>query len=203
MMETGKEKEERARDENANISAEQESASLSDKSFSRRKFLMLSGGIAAAAMFPGIALGGGRSRAAAAVLPNSPRFSLSGSGGEMFRDVSLGSATVMQSFGFDSVNNAIYTVQITYGSPSSSGDLTVTKLSMTGTILGQMALKGFGHGVSIGVEPSGTSAYLWTETDGVVDGADNWGSRICRFPFANGTTMYNTNPYGHSLDESE
>ncbi|GGD59535.1 phage baseplate protein [Paenibacillus nasutitermitis] len=189
MTKLGKEREDQDGNRGAASAKAPLTSRLTEKTFSRRKFLQLSGGIAVLAMLPTFTLGGGK---AAAAIPASPRFSLSGSGGELFREIALGSVTVLQSFGFDSVNNALYTVQITYGSPASSGDLTVTKLSLTGTILGQMQLKAFGHGVSIGVEPSGTSAYLWTETDGISDGTNSWGTKICRFPFVNGTTLFNT-----------
>jgi hypothetical protein len=156
---------------------------------SRRRFLQLCGGVTAAAMLPAWVFGSGRAWAS---IPSSRRFELSGSGGQLFREIALYNVSVMQSFGFDNINGAIYTVQVTYGSPGTSGDLTVTKLSLTGSILGHMFLKGFGHGVSIGVEPSGSSVYLWTETDGVSDGTNSWGSKICRFLFSNGATLYNT-----------
>lgn len=79
------------------------------------------------------------------------------------------------------------------------GDLCVTRLDWTGAIIGRMYLKGFGHGVSVAAEPSGNSAYLWTETDSVeaanpsypTDPSKNvgWGSRLCRFKFANGAVL--------------
>ncbi|GAA3404719.1 twin-arginine translocation signal domain-containing protein [Paenibacillus hodogayensis] len=178
--------------ESATKPKQTEMAPIGGKSFSRRKFLQLSGGVTAAALLPALAFGSEKASACSCPIPTSPRFSLSGSGGELFREVPLGSVTVLQSFGFDSGNSALYTIQLTYGSPATAGDLTVTKLGLSGSIQGQMQLKGFGHGVSIGVEPSGSSAYLWTETDGVSDGTNSWGTKICRFPFANGTTLYNT-----------
>ncbi|GAA4231482.1 hypothetical protein FHR32_003485 [Streptosporangium album] len=98
--------------------------------------------------------------------------------------------TVLQSFAFDNVHGHMYTVQVKNGAGSpAAGDLCVTKLSLTGTILGHMYLMGFGHGVQIGVEPSGSSAYLWTETDGVSDGVNAWGRKLARFPFVNGQTL--------------
>jgi len=41
-------------------------------------------------------------------------------------------------------------------------------------------LKGFGHGVQIGVESAGTTAYIWTETDSVKEGSSGWGTQIAR-----------------------
>ena len=64
---------------------------------------------------------------------------------------------------------------------STNGDLCITRLGWGGTIIGGMYLKGFGHGVSIGVEPADTSACLWTETDSVPDGSDtDFGTKIAR-----------------------
>src|SRR5262249_38245779 len=51
--------------------------------------------------------------------------------------------------------------------------------------LGHMFLNGFGHGVSIGVEPVGSTSYLWTE----VDSTNARGTQLARFPFAGGTTV--------------
>jgi hypothetical protein len=93
----------------------------------------------------------------------------------------------MQSFGFDNANGYIFTLQLTYG--GGDGDLTLTKLSLSGANLGYMLLTGFGHGVSMGVEPVGTSTYLWTEVDSVGSGANARGVRIGRFEFVDGATL--------------
>lgn len=132
-----------------------------------------------------------------ASVPTTQRFNLSDGSDPLWspREVDLWDGTVLQSFAFDSTHQAIYTIQLTEGSAASSGNLTVTKLSWDGqTVLGHMLLTGFGHGVQIGVEPSGTDAYLWTEVDGVVTDGVSWGSKIARFKFVNGATLAASSP---------
>lgn len=62
------------------------------------------------------------------------------------------------------------------------------------TRLVEMFLKGFGHGVQIGVETVGDTAYLWTETDSVAEGSDGWGTQIARFRFENEKILTPTSP---------
>jgi len=120
-------------------------------------------------------------------LPPSRRFVLDGPGGELFRSKPLADVTVMQSIAFDNVNQRLFTGQLRAGSPSSSGDLTLTQLTVAGDVAGHMYLSGFGHAVSIGAEAVGRTTYLWTETD--VDTANGRGRQICRFPWQNGKTL--------------
>ncbi|WP_068775871.1 hypothetical protein [Paenibacillus sp. FJAT-26967] len=134
---------------------------------------------------------------------SSKMFVLSEPATELIREKALHNGTVMQSFAFDNVNQRIYVVQLMAGgqqlpgesSPVSGaerdlrGDLTLTQLDMAGNELGHMFLKGFGHGVQIGVESVGSNAYLWTETDSVTEGKSGWGSRIARFPFESGKVL--------------
>ncbi|TBL75759.1 Tat pathway signal sequence domain protein [Paenibacillus thalictri] len=136
-------------------------------------------------------------------LLHSKMFVLSEDANEVIRDKALHNGTVMQSFAFDNVNGRIYVVQLMAGgqqlpgeeAPVSganrdkTGDLALTELDMSGNELGYMFLKGFGHGVQIGVQPSGDSAYLWTETDAVTEGSSGWGTRIARFSFENGKVL--------------
>ena len=122
----------------------------------------------------------------AAVL-GAPHFYLLGTGGQLWSEVALKDRTVMQSFGFDNANGCIFTLQLTYG--GGNGDLTLTKLSLSGNRLGYMLLTGFGHGVSFGAEPVGTSTYLWTEADSAGIEANARGLRIGRFEFVDGTTL--------------
>ncbi|MWA07562.1 teichoic acid biosynthesis protein C [Actinomadura sp. LD22] len=167
---------------------------------------------AAAAMAGALALGacsahgGGTARdktarlnaALAASLPSSARFDLGKPSYDLWRHKNLQDGTVMQAFGFDSVNKRLYVAQVSGASGSDArGDLTVTQLDFSGKKLGYMHLKGFGHGVSIGVEPSGSSAYLWTETDAVKytdsDGkVTTRGKNIGRFKFVNKGTVTNS-----------
>lgn len=75
---------------------------------------------------------------------------------------SLAAATVMQSAAFDPAGRQWYFAQLKAGSQTT---LVITKVSERGwKSRGSMTLKGFGHGVSIGVEPNpGGGAYLYTE----------------------------------------
>ncbi|MEV4107705.1 teichoic acid biosynthesis protein C [Nonomuraea sp. NPDC049695] len=147
----------------------------------RRDLLKVGAGVAATVV-------AGTEAAAAA---SSRRFDLAAPADPLIWKKALYDETVLQSFAFDNVHGHIYVAQLKNGSGSAAaGDLCVTKLSLTGSVLGHMYLLGFGHGVQIGVEPSGGSAYLWTETDAVSDGAGNaWGRRLARFKFVNGQTL--------------
>jgi hypothetical protein len=75
----------------------------------------------------------------------------------------LADPTVMQSFAYDAVHRTFFFVQRTRGASRTSGDLTITRLNASGRIRGAMRLRGFGHGVSIGVEPHAHRVFLWTE----------------------------------------
>ncbi|ULL13298.1 Tat pathway signal sequence domain protein [Paenibacillus sp. H1-7] len=139
---------------------------------------------------------------------HSKMFDLSSEATEIIRDKALHNGTVLQSFAFDNVNRHIYVVQLMAGgqqlpgesapvsgsSRDKNGDLTLTQLDWDGNELGYMFLKGFGHGVQIGVETVGETAYLWTETDAVTEGSSGWGTQIARFPFENGSIMTPDSP---------
>ncbi|RVX45729.1 hypothetical protein EDD27_8543 [Nonomuraea polychroma] len=150
-------------------------------SMTRRSLLTIGAGAAVTA------LAGAEPVAASA----AGRFDLAAPASPLIWKKALYDETVLQSFAFDNVNGHIYAVQLKNGAGSAAaGDLCLTKLSLTGTVLGHMYLRGFGHGVQIGVEPAGTSAYLWTETDAVRDSTGNaWGRRLARFKFVNGRTL--------------
>ena len=120
-------------------------------------------------------------------LPTSKRFQMSATTNEFFRSKPLQDATVMQSFAFDTPNNRLFAAQLRGGSGANSGDLALTQLDFSGNQLGYMYLTGFGHAVSIGAEASGSTTYLWTETD--VDTTNGRGRQICRFPWQNGKTL--------------
>lgn len=138
----------------------------------------------------------------------SKMFDLSASASELIRDKELHNGTVQQSFAIDDVNQHIYVVQLMAGGQQlpdetgpvsgsqrdKNGDLTLTQLDMSGNKLGHMFLKGFGHGVQIGVETEGKTAYLWTETDSVTEGSSGWGTQLARFPFENGKILTPSSP---------
>lgn len=168
-----------------------------------RRSLLSWGGVAA---LSAAGLGSGMSSAyAAGGIPASKLIRVEGNTGPAyFREKALHHGTVLQSIGFDNVNRRIYIAQLMQGGirlagESSAlsgatrdlhGDLTVTQWDMSGNITGHMYLRGFGHGVSFGVEPSGTSTYLWFEVDAVQDRdkMTSRGRRICRFKFVNTNT---------------
>jgi hypothetical protein len=92
----------------------------------------------------------------------------------------------MQSFTFDNANRRLFVAQVMDGADAEdNGDLYINQLDFAGSLLGSMTLRGFGHGVSIGVEPVGSASYLWTEVDSV----NACGTRIARFRYAEGTTL--------------
>lgn len=141
-------------------------------------------------------------------VPNTKMFVLSDEGKALIQEKPLHNGTVMQSFAFDDENNHIYIVQLMAGGQqlpdedepvsgatrAKNGDLTLTKLDQEGNKLGYMFLKGFGHGVQIGVEVDNGVTYLWTETDAVTEGNDGWGTQITRFPFEDGLILTPNSP---------
>ncbi|MEU6712784.1 teichoic acid biosynthesis protein C [Nonomuraea sp. NPDC046802] len=146
---------------------------------SRRGLLKLGAGVAATAAL-----------AAEPAAAAEGRFELTAPSTSLIWKKALQDETVLQSIAFDNQNGHIYTLQVKNGAASNAaGHLCLSKLSLTGTVLGHMYLMGFGHGVQFGVEPSGTSAYLWTETDGVSDGESSRGTKLARFKFVNGQTL--------------
>ncbi|MGQ4490918.1 signaling protein [Streptomyces sp. SAS_281] len=68
-----------------------------------------------------------------------------------------------------------------------SGDMCVTVLSPSGGSTGHMYLRGFGHGISFGVEPSDGKVLLWVESD--ADPRTGYGRAIARVPFRDGTVL--------------
>ncbi|RNB85361.1 Tat pathway signal sequence domain protein [Brevibacillus nitrificans] len=133
----------------------------------------------------------------------SKMFDLSAPAEQLIRDKELHNGTVMQSFAIDDVHQRIYVLQLMAGGqqlPGESGpvtgaqrdkngDMTLTQLDLEGNKLGYMFLKGFGHGVQMGVETNGDTTYLWTETDSVTEGSSGWGTQLARFPFENGKIL--------------
>ena len=96
----------------------------------------------------------------------------------------LGAPTVHQSFAFDEVHKHLYTLQVAPGGVP-TGDLCLSRLDYNGKLLGHMSLKGFGHGVSMGVEnASDGTVWIWTETDA----RGGYGRGVTRFRFTNGAT---------------
>ena len=113
----------------------------------------------------------------------------------VFTGLPLRDATVMQSFAYDPAHRVWVFAQLTSGAPASSGDLTLTRVSAAGARLGWMRLRGFGHGLSIGVEPCGTGTCVWTEAHATAEPALGWadagayGTGIARFAWRNSATI--------------
>jgi hypothetical protein len=155
---------------------------------SRRHLLRAGGGLAAAA-----AIGSAPFAMAAparAEADDSPRFYVPGEGDRAIDRTTLHANWVMQSFGYDNVNQHIYFLQHNNDESvdvSHNGDLWVTKTDTAGNQLGAMALHNFGHGVSIGVEPYNGSVYLWTEWQ--VSSTSTFGTKVGRFKFVDGATL--------------
>ncbi|WP_406316158.1 teichoic acid biosynthesis protein C [Streptosporangium sp. NBC_01639] len=167
----------------------------------RRTFL-ISGAMTGAALLAG-------GPAAAAAVPRADRFDCAAPGARLLGGVPLHNATVMQSFAFDDANGCLYVVQLVAGGlqlpgepepvsgavRAKDGDLCLTRLDRTGRETGHMYLLGFGHGVQIGAEPQGRGTFLWTEVDSVTDDdISGWGSRLCRFPFVDGSILTRDSP---------
>ena len=110
----------------------------------------------------------------------------------VFTNLALADPSVMQSFAWDGTHRVWVFAQLTWGRPASSGDLTLTRVSASGARLGWMHLRGFGHGLSIGIDGSGG---IWTETHATAEPARGWalagsyGSQIARFAWRNGATL--------------
>ncbi|CAM4163608.1 phage baseplate protein [Lederbergia lenta] len=145
---------------------------------------------------------------AALKMERSKMFDISAPASELFREKSLKNDTVLQSIAFDHVNRHVYIAQLMSGgqqlpdenNPVSGakraidGDIALTQLDMQGNILGHMFLKGFGHGVSIGVEIEGSTPYIWMEVDAVAEGKNGWGTKLTRFPFKQGSHLSSNSP---------
>ncbi|WP_148232942.1 MULTISPECIES: teichoic acid biosynthesis protein C [Thermomonospora] len=126
-------------------------------------------------------------------LPSSKRFDLTAPSRALFLNKRLKSGRVMQGFGFDPRNKRLFVAQLVdEPSADASGDLVINRLDFSGRRTGHMYLRGFGHGISIGVEPSGKNTYLWVEVDPV--GASARGTRLARFKFVHGKTLTGDSP---------
>ncbi len=103
--------------------------------------------------------------------------------GWLSRKATLKEPTVLQSFAFDDVRGHLYVLQVT-ARGHAAGDLCLNRLDHRGERLGHMYLKGFGHGVSMGVQhdASDGSTWIWTEADA----KNGYGQGVTRFHFAAG-----------------
>jgi hypothetical protein len=125
-------------------------------------------------------------------------FDLTSPGQHLFGPTKLADTkTKLQSMAWDQVHHRVYIAQVTDGDATKTaaqhiadGDLTITKLTDTGSVVSSMRLRRSGHGVSIGVEPIGSDVYLWVEADShaTADG-DIRGTALARVKYDGGTTV--------------
>lgn len=129
------------------------------------------------------------------------------SGEQLLAPAPLMNTTVPQSFAFDDSRGDIYAVQLIQGGlllrdeqgritpdmRSAAGDLCVTRLPAPGTGDPEfMYLRGFGHGVSLGVQPHRSGVWIWTESD--ADPTTGYGRAVARVPFRAETTLDSADP---------
>ncbi|MFJ2906776.1 Teichoic acid biosynthesis protein C (Precursor) [Streptomyces sp. NPDC087212] len=89
---------------------------------------------------------------------------------------------MLQSFAFDEVHRNLYALQLTR-TGQAAGDLCLNRLDYQGAFLGHMYLRGFGHGVSVGVQnESDGSVWIWTEAAA----RSGYGQGVTRFHFFDG-----------------
>ncbi|MFD7259165.1 signaling protein [Streptomyces sp. NPDC059874] len=179
--------------------------------FSRRTLLFAGGGVAAAIAAGGltwardseVAEPGAAERTGPP--PMAGEFDIR-SGTELLAPTQLFNATGPQSFAFDDTNGLIYTLQtlqaaihlsdeqepVAAADRKRAGDMCLTRLTSTGEIIGYMYLRGFGHGISFGVEPVGKRTYLWVE--GSADPRTGYGRSVARTLFKTGTTLDSSDP---------
>ncbi|MFB9512577.1 phage baseplate protein [Streptomyces purpureus] len=122
-------------------------------------------------------------------------------GTQVWPPTPLNDVTGPQSLAFDDVNRHVYVAQLAQGglqlrgedealdaqARKRAGDMCVTKFSRSGEQLGTMYLRGFGHGISIGVEPDGTKARLWVESQ--ASSRTGYGRSVARVRFRDGAVL--------------
>lgn len=136
---------------------------------------------------------------------------LAGPVGKLLHSRPLMNSTVMQSFDIDRLSGDIYVLQVmggqiqlddepaavAYETRKKNGDLCLTRLNPAGGIAGHMYLRGFGHGVNLGVENRDGAVWLWTETASQLNpsGTGGYGVAVTSFAFRTGTVL----DYGSTL----
>ncbi|MFJ3903850.1 hypothetical protein [Streptomyces sp. NPDC090025] len=126
---------------------------------------------------------------------------LAGPVGKLLHRRPLHHSTVMQSLAFDPVSGDLFVLQamdggvrladeaaaLTYDTRKERGDLCLTRLTPAGTITGHMFLRGFGHGVNLGVEHRDGALHLWTEAVSLPNSKrEGYGSAVVGFRYADG-----------------
>ncbi|MFJ8934014.1 hypothetical protein ACIRLA_46365 [Streptomyces sp. NPDC102364] len=98
----------------------------------------------------------------------------------MFLNKSTGGESIMQSLAVDSMTRDVYLTQVipdgvqlddepapvSFDDRSAAGDILITRVTMTGTPLDHMYLRGVGHPVGLGIDARpGADPWLWIGTD--------------------------------------
>ncbi|MFJ6937841.1 signaling protein [Streptomyces sp. NPDC101132] len=168
-----------------------------------RRALLLTGGSAAVAVSGGLLAGrlaGGPEESSRVGVFDAADT------GEVLAPTRLAQTTVAQSFAFDDTRGEVYAVQLVQGGlrlpgererfssevRARSGDLCVTRVPADGGDLQHMVLRGFGHGVSMGVQPTRSGVWLWTESD--ADPTTGYGRAVARIPFEPGAVLDSDDP---------
>ncbi|MFI1100417.1 hypothetical protein [Streptomyces melanogenes] len=135
---------------------------------------------------------------------------LAGPVGKLLHRRPLKNSTVMQSFSTEPVSGDLFVLQlmqggltlsgesgpVDYDTRNAHGDMCLTRLNRSGAITGYMYLRGFGHGVNLGIENRGGVIRLWTETASQPNSKnEGFGTSITNFDFRSGTVL----DYGSSL----
>ncbi|MFD7257814.1 hypothetical protein [Streptomyces sp. NPDC059874] len=131
----------------------------------------------------------------------SPRVDVSQGSVDLFYEKTLTHVTVAQSTAVDYVNGVVYVAQLmgdAYQLPDEPaplsaaerderGDICINQLSLTGTLLGAMHVRGAGHGTSVGVEYGRDGlVWLWIDRDASSSG---FARSLSRIQFAAGTIV--------------
>ncbi|MDF6018116.1 signaling protein [Streptomyces sp. JH34] len=176
---------------------------ISDRPVSRRALLLAGGGTVAAATAAGVVLA--RREKQTPPPPGAVGLFDIDAAAELLRPTPLHDITGPQSIAFDE-HGRMYALQVMQGGirlpdeerPASgkarrlAGDMCVTAYARGGAAAGHMYLRGFGHGISMGVEPSGDGPLLWVECD--ADTGTGYGRAVARVPFHHGTVLDSTSP---------
>lgn len=173
-----------------------------ERPISRRAMLVAGGSTVVAAVGGGVALGRSEQRGpeptGAVGLFDVDKAS------ELLPPTSLHDGTGPQSIAFD--GGQLYALQVMQGGirlPDEkrrlsgrarrlAGDMCVTAFSRSGAAAQHMYLRGFGHGISMGVEPSEYGALLWVESQ--ADRQTGYGRAVTRIPFRHGTVLDSSSP---------
>ncbi|GGT80668.1 hypothetical protein [Streptomyces lateritius] len=117
---------------------------------------------------------------------------LSGVTGRLIQTVDLVKNPAPQAFATDTVNGHVFVLQVESSATSSVGNMYLNRIDrQTGVRTGHMHLKGFGHGLAMGVEAVGADSYVWTEVGPlhVTSGGTAFGKAVTRFRFVDGAVL--------------